>query len=466
MKNLHSIKSLLYSLTGFLFFACVAQPETKVPEKVVGDQSLEAFVNDIVQPAIDSQQLAGVAVGVKRGDQTLLMKTYGYADLEHEVPMPLHASFEIGSVTKQFTAAAILQLVEAGKLSLGDDFTKYVDFDTGGRTISIQRLLDHTSGIKGYTESPVFGELVTRNLPRDTLLRLMEKEPFDFEPGEAEIYNNTAFYILGIIIEKVSGQSYDEYVSENLFAKAEMNNSYYCTNSKIIKDRAHGYDGGREGLVRASYLDHTWPYSAGSLCSTVEDLLKWNEALHSGAVLSDDMYQSLISPGVLNDGTQLRYCKGITVFDYKGNECIAHGGGINGFLSESRYFPEESLTVVVLINTTSPPTPGMIADQISDELLTIAQPDPVAYDGDLSVLSGKYEGAARGAPLTMFVVAKDDGVVLVGGEEGEERDTLFYYGNYWSDGKSQQQANFVIENGMAEEMRFDHISGHYRLKKQ
>lgn len=465
MKTKHSIKFLLYALAGFLFWACVTQPESGTPEKVVGDQSLEAFVNDLVQPEIDSQQLAGVAVGVKKGDQTLLLKTYGYADLEHEVPMPLDASFEIGSVTKQFTAAAILQLAEAGQLSLEDDFTQYVDFDTGGRTISIQRLLDHTSGIKGYTEVPAFfGEFSVSDFPRDTLLRRMEKEPFDFEPGEAEIYNNTAYFILGLIIEEVSGQLYADYVEENLFAKARMDNSYYCSNSRIVKDRAHGYAMAPEGMVRAAYLNHKWPYAAGSLCSTAEDLLKWNEALHGGKVLSEAMYQSLITPGVLNDGTELRYCKGITNFDYKGNQCISHGGGINGFLSESRYFPEEDLTIVVLVNTTAPSTPDEIADQISDEMLNIQEPEPLDYDGDVTILSGKYEGAARGMPLTMYVEGKD-GVLLISGEEGGEQDTLNYYGGYWGDG-SVPRATFLIKDGEAEELRYDHISGYYRLKRQ
>jgi CubicO group peptidase (beta-lactamase class C family) len=465
MKTKLPIKFFLYALAGFLFFACVAQPESNTPEKVVGDQSLEAFVNDLVQPAIDSQQLAGVAVGVKKGDETLLLKTYGYADLEHEVPMPLHASFEVGSVTKQFTAAAILQLVEAGKLSLEDNFTQYVDFDTGGRTISIQRLLDHTSGIKGYTEVPTFfGEFSVSDFPRDTLLRMMEKESFDFEPGEAEIYNNTAFFILGLIIEEVSGQSYEEYVEENLFSKAGMDNSYYCSNSLIVKDRAHGYAMGPEGMVRAAYLNHKWPYAAGSLCSTAEDLLKWNEALHGGKVLSDAMYQSLITPGVLNDGTELRYCKGINKFDYKGNLCISHGGGINGFLSESRYFPEEDLTVVVLVNTTAPPPPGEIANQISDKMLSIQESEPVAYGGDVTILSGRYEGPARGRPLTMFVEGKD-GMLLISGEEEGEQDTLNFHGDYWGDGGIPRMT-FLIKDGEAEELRYDHIGGYYRLKKQ
>lgn len=118
----------------------------------------------------------------------------------------------------------------------------------------------------------MFGNLMVHKYKRDTLLRIVEKEPFDFEPGEALIYNNTAFYMLGLIIEKVSGESYEMYVKKNLFDKAGMTNSYYCSENKITKNRAHGYDGAEKELVRAAYLDHTWPYAAGSLCSTTEDL--------------------------------------------------------------------------------------------------------------------------------------------------------------------------------------------------
>lgn len=395
-----------------------------------------------------------------------MLKSYGFADLEYDIPTPVDASFQIGSVTKQFTTVAILQLAGAGKLSMEDDFTKYVDFDTGDRSISIQRLMDHTSGIKGYTESPEFWGMSVQQLPRDTLLRMMEDKPFDFEPGEAEIYNNTAFFILGLIIEEVSEKSYEDYVEENIFAGVGMDNSYYCDHAPIRKNRARGYGFGEDGLVNAAYLNHTWPYAAGSLCSTAEDLLKWNQALHGGEVLSKELYQSLITPGVLNDGTQLRYCKGIANFEYKGHQIIQHGGGINGFLTESRYFPEEDLVIVVLVNTTGPVAPGDIANQISDQLLDTQEREPVAYEGDINTLSGTYEGASRGQTMTLIVEAKE-GLLLVKGEEEEEfSDTLRFYGNgYWSDG-SPQRASFVKNQGSPLEMRIDEIYGYYRLNKK
>ena len=209
---------------------------------------LTASVDAIIQPYLDSAQIAGVSIAVAKGDEVIFQKAYGYADLEFKVPTPTDASYEIGSVTKQFTAAAILQLQEEGKLSLQDDISQYFpDFDIGGRKVSLARLLDHTSGIKSYTDAEFFGDIYMQKLPQDTMLSLLEKEPFDFEPGEALIYNNSAFFILGLIIEKVSEMSYAEYVEKYLFEPAGMNNSYYCSESAVIEHRAHGYSPGREG---------------------------------------------------------------------------------------------------------------------------------------------------------------------------------------------------------------------------
>jgi len=274
----------------------------------------------MVQPHIDSMNIAGLAIGVARNDTILLLKSYGYADLEFDVALPVSASFEIGSVTKQFTSVAILQLVDKGLICLEDDLNEYVEFDTKGRKITIEKLMNHTSGIKGYTELSSFRDFSVHDYPRDTLLRIVEQEEFDFEPGEAMIYNNTAYFMLGLIIEKVTGQTYEEYLQENIFSKAGMDNSYYCDERKIMKKKAYGYDTGKGGkLVKAAYLDHKWPYSAGSLCSTAEDLLKWNHILHeSETILNKEMYELLITPSRLQDGTTIRYAKGLFVDKYKG----------------------------------------------------------------------------------------------------------------------------------------------------
>lgn len=414
------------------------------------------------------EMVAGLSVAVVRGADTLLMKGYGFADLEWDVPTPedASASYEIGSVTKQFTAAALLTLVEEGAVDLDADVTEYLpDFDTQGRAVPVARLLDHTSGIKGYTEMRAFGRIAALPLPRDTLLRLVESEPFDFEPGTALIYNNTAYFLLGLIIEEVTGKKYEEVIQERLFGPAGMDDSYYCSTFAVRKGRAHGYDGSPQGLIRKRFLDHRWPYAAGSLCSTVGDLVAWNQALHGGRLLSPEAYAALTTPRPLVDGTPVRYAMGLLVDERGGRRIITHGGGINGYLSDARYLPDDELLIVALQNSTGPQGPGRLVAALQ-ELVLGPDPEPVAapYEGDLSELAGTYTGPARGRPLTV-TVSVEEGAMVVTPQGAQEGMKPMHLGNgVWGDGRTR--AWFVREDGRVVEMRLDQGSGHYVLRRQ
>ncbi|HEY5824779.1 MAG TPA: serine hydrolase domain-containing protein [Cyclobacteriaceae bacterium] len=451
------MKHLLYPTLFLFLFSC----SPKGNETTTGSD-LEKKIDSLVKPYIDSTKVAGIAVGVFKDHKPLLIKGYGYADLEFDVKLPANASFEIGSVTKQFTGAAILQLADQGKLSLEDDPTKYIKFNLHGKKVTIRQLLSHTSGIKGYTELPMFGNLMVHKYDRDTLMRMVEKEPFDFEPGEALIYNNTAFYMLGLIIEKVSGVSYEEYVQKNLFEKAGMTNSYYCNETKITKNRAHGYDGAEKGLVRAAYLDHTWPYAAGSLCSTTEDLEKWNEALHHGKILSEKMYEEFLTPVSLNDGTVTHYAKGITVTDWKGKRLIEHGGGINGFLSQNSYFPEDNVSIVVLINTTSV-GPREISDRIAEFLFKTPSDKQTKFEDDLSKYVGTYKGRGRGHDIVV-IIDKNDSSLTTKMDDRKPEPLHFAKDNFWSAGGATYLFNET--DSQIKELRIDQTYGYYVLKKE
>ena len=299
---------------------------------------LDAAVDSIVEAHMAGGQVAGLTVAIDRGGDLLHHQGYGHADLELGVQTPLDAVYEIGSVTKQFTAVLTLMLVEEGLLDLEADISEYPpSFDTGGRAVPLKRLLDHTSGMKGYTESPVFGEIVTQALPPDTLLRLMELEEWDFEPGYGVIYNNTAYFLLGRILEEVSGSEYADLLQERILMPLGMGDTYYCDPSRVVPNRAKGYQASPDGLLRAPYLDHRWPFAAGSMCSTARDLIRWNQALHGGEVLSAESYRSLITPEPLADGTARLYAKGLGHDEGGYGEVIAHGGGIFGFLTDVRH---------------------------------------------------------------------------------------------------------------------------------
>ena len=427
---------------------------------------IAAVTDSIVNGLLKGGRAAGMSVAVVHGRDTLVMKQYGFADLEFDVPTPPRAIYEIGSVTKQFTATSILQLQEQGKLSLDDDLTKYLpNYPTQGNRVTIRRLLDHTSGIKGYTEMPEFGEFMKRKLPRDSLVALFSSRPFDFVPGEAQVYNNSAFFLLGLIIEKASGMKYEDYVKTNLFDKAGMKDSRYCSENAVVKLRAHGYDVGAAGLVRAAYLDHTWPYAAGSLCSTTGDLVAWNHALHeTNLLLTPASHRELVAPGTTNDGTRLRYGKGIGVDSMFGRPAYAHGGGINGFLSELEYFPQDSLSIVVLINTAGPVNPGLVSRGVAETIYGKWAPKAVAFTGNPADYAGEYHGAGRGREMVVRISADPSGKGLLGQPVPGQGGPLLYLGNETFE-RNGGRFTFVRENGAVTKIRMSGGSAYAVLKK-
>jgi CubicO group peptidase (beta-lactamase class C family) len=426
-----------------------------------------AVMDSIAESPVAEGRVAGLAVVVVQGADTLLMKAYGEADLEWDVPMTVDAVFEIGSVTKQFTAAAILKLRDEGKLDLDADLTEYLpDYPTHGRRIPVRRLLDHTSGIQGVTEMPEFRALRGQDLPRDSLLSLFGNAPFLFEPGEALIYNNSAFILLGHIIEKVSGVTYEEYVEEQLFDELGMSRSSYCSNSEVVEGRAHGYQLTPSGLVRRSYTSHVWPFSAGSLCSTIGDLALWLDALHGGQVLPEESYREMITPAPLKDGTPTRYAMGLSVApDVGGRPVISHGGGIAGFVSDTRYYPEEDLTLVTLVNTNGNLSPAALSQEMVDVLLPRVPREIRPFSGDARSLIGSYSGASRGGQMTIRV-SLDDGRLVAGPNPSQAQPLA------WSEGWTFYLGPVQIvtferdgDEGPATVMRIDGGGSHYVLRR-
>ena len=435
-----------------------------------GDRALLVrAIDSIASAPIEDGRVAGMSVAVVHGNDTLALKGYGYADLELRVPTPDRAVYEIGSITKQFTAAAILQLAERGALSLDDELTKFLpEYPTRGHRVTVRRLLDHTSGIRGYTEIAEFDRLRPFDLPRDSAVAIFSSKPFDFTPGEAMIYNNSAYFLLGLIIEKTSGETYEAYVDKHLFEPAGMRDSRYCSEKELIERRAHGYERGSNGLRPKRYIVHVWPYAAGSLCSTVGDLVAWARAVHGngagGSLLSPTVYRELITPGTLNDGTRLRYAKGLSVAEIDGRRQISHGGGIFGFVSFAAYYPESDLIVVVLMNTAGTASPDAIATDIANRALGDPTP-PVTgrYTGDATELAGTYTGPSRGIPMLLTVEADSTRVTVRRG--GGERMVLEHLtGLTFVRGNTRY--TFVRRDGKIDTLQVDQVSGLYVLKRE
>jgi CubicO group peptidase (beta-lactamase class C family) len=390
--------------------------------------NLAATIDALVEAPIKAGKVAGASIAVVRGNQTIVEKGYGLADLQLDVPTPPRAIYEIGSITKQFTAAAMLLLAEEGKLSLDDELTKFLpDYPTGGHRVTIRQLHNHTSGIKGYTELEEFGELMVRKKPKEELVKLFSSKPFDFPPGEDLIYNNSAYFLLGLIIEKVTGQPYADVIKTRLFDRVGMTDSSYCSERVIQKNKVHGFDTENGALVLKSYIDHSWPYAAGSLCSTAHDLALWNRALHGGKVLKPESYRAMTTPGTLADGSPVRYAMGVAVLDVGGRRVLSHGGGINGFLSHAEYYPAEDLTVVVLFNTAGPVNPQTIGRDIVDAVLGKSTAPHRRYEGDVSAFAGSYSGRGRGRATEITIEARGAELHFVRGTGPSATDEQLRY---------------------------------------
>jgi len=337
--------------------SCVAAAE-KAPDT--------GRMEQIVQSYVSAKQFMG-SVLVAQGNDIVLDKGYGFADIEWNVPNSPTTKFRLGSITKQFTAASIMLLEERGKLSVNDPVKKHMpDAPAAWDKITLFHLLTHTSGIPNFTSFPDYASKEPFPVTPEQLVARFRDKPLDFVPGEKYSYSNSGYVLLGYLIEKISGESYAKFVQEHIFTPLGMKDSGYDSNSAIIPRRARGYSMGPSGILNASYVDMTTPLSAGGLYSTTEDLLRWEQALFGGKVLSAASLAKMTTPNKAD------YAFGLMVHTLRGRKVIEHGGGIEGFNTVLRYFPEDKLTVIVLGNQN-----GGVPDAIGRSLASVAHGEKV-----------------------------------------------------------------------------------------
>lgn len=294
----------------------------------------------------------GAAVAVVRGRDTLLLRGYGLADREVRRAATVDQRFRIGSLTKQFTAAAIMRLAERGKLSLDDELSRWVpEFPLQGHRVTLRQLLNHTSGIRNYLESPTWRARWADDLTPLQVADLVARDTFDFAPGTRWSYSNTGYTLLGLVVERASGRPYAEFVRYELIAPLGLRHTSYCPNRPRGAEWASGYGVRNDRVVPAEYLSMTHPYAAGALCSTVGDFVTWQRALAAGRVVTPASYARMTTPDTLANGERLFYGYGLGVGPYQGRRMIMHEGGINGFNTVALHFPDDSLDVVVFSNT-------------------------------------------------------------------------------------------------------------------
>jgi len=312
-------------------------------------QSLETKMDQLIASKFKPENPGAVFLAVKKG-KVVYRKAFGMANLEMGIQMQPEFVFEIGSMTKQFTAVAVLMLAEQGKLKLDDEITKFIpDYPTNGNKITLHHLLTHTSGIKDFTSMKAIKDIAKRDLSPKELVDFFKNEPADFKPGEQYKYCNSGYVLLGYIIEKVSGQTYEAFVTQHIFKKIGMENTYYASHDKIIKNRVSGYRD-REGYVNANYISFSIPYASGSILSTVDDLLKWQYAINANTLLNPAFTEKAFVNYTLNNGTNIDYGYGWHLEKVKDKIVREHGGSIFGFKSMGVYEPTEQIYVVGLSN--------------------------------------------------------------------------------------------------------------------
>jgi CubicO group peptidase (beta-lactamase class C family) len=405
-----------------------ALPAQSVPPAAqasrVIDSLAEAFVAAGGAPS--------VAVGVVRGGDTITLRAWGKADLEHDVPATAATVYRIGSVTKQFTAAAVMQLVEQGKVRLTDSIAAFLpDLPAAWRPVTIWQLLNHTSGIPSYTGAPGWQRRWGVEMPPESLLAFTAKDTMWFAPGTKWRYDNTGYVLLGMLVQKVAGRDWGSDLEARLLGPLDLEHTYNCTAEQVIPHRARGYEKRAAGWANTAYIAMSQPYAAGAICSTVGDMARWNRALHTGKVVSAESYRAMTTPegAAARDGNQ--YGFGLERDSLGGWEMIEHGGGIHGFISANAWVPRAGLSVTVLTNSGSARS-GDLLHQIARAALGLPldqppKPVPLAV-ADAKRYAGVYALALPGGTRDFTVAETPAG--LTGQLQGQGPIPLIHYGEH------------------------------------
>lgn len=401
-------------------------------ELALSTEQLRARVDELAATALEQPGAVGLSVAVGLGDEMLIQTGYGRIEIEHDVAADAGSVFRIGSITKQFTAALVMKLIEDGAtkdgktLTLDSDINDFLEFPTQGRTVTVRHLLTHTSGIKSYTG---LGEEWFKTIPlemtHEELLDLVDEKPFDFEPNEQYRYNNTGYYLLGVLIEEVTGKSYEQALAETFLEPLGLTAIRYGSNSAIIRNRAQGYEMQDGELVNDGLIGMSQPGAAGALISNAGDLVRWNQALVSGKVVSPASYEQMTTPHVLADGEATTYGFGLGIDTLDGVKRVQHGGGINGFNSMLATYPESGLTVAVISNSNGYRA-ATLATQIARAALGLEAEvlDLPVPKEQIERLSGSYN--LVGTPMDLRVFEQDG--KLMGQATGQGSNPFRYQG--------------------------------------
>ncbi|HSK71820.1 MAG TPA: serine hydrolase [Pyrinomonadaceae bacterium] len=354
-KKINVVNHLTALVWLCLIFTLYVSAQNAAPPSA---QQITAKVDEYMNAAMRVDGFSG-SILIARNGQPIVSKGYGMANVEHAVPNAPQTVFRLASITKQFTAMAIVMLQERGKLNVGDSICKYFsDCPAAWQSVTVKHLLTHTSGVPSYTSFPDFAKNAVLPTTAAGMIAQLRDKPLDSPPGEKYAYNNSGYFLLGLIIERVSGKSYADFLQENIFTPLGMKQTGYDSPRDVIKNRASGY--ARQGgeIFNASYMDMTVPGAAGALFSTTEDMLRWDQALYTENLVSNKSLGEIHTP--FKNG----YGYGWSIGKRFDRQIIAHGGNIFGFATQIARYPADRLTVIVLSNVEGAPA-GRIANDLA-----------------------------------------------------------------------------------------------------
>jgi D-alanyl-D-alanine carboxypeptidase len=379
-------------------------------------------IDDYIAAHMTRLHIPGASLAVVRDGRIIKAQGYGFANIELKAPATKDTVYEIGSNTKPFTAAAIMMLVEEGKVRLEDPITKYFpEAPQTWRSIRIRHLLTHTSGIQNHVAVPHWLDVFKTNLAfetaptRDELLKMFFKLPLEFQPGESWAYDNTGYYLLGIVIEKASDKTYWQFLDERIFKPLGMKATRSTDPQPVVPNRASGYEWKNDHFENRPVLLPTIAFSAGSRLSTAEDMAKWDAALYTEKLLKKSSLDQMWTATMAKDGADAPFNYGFGWFidSYHGHHLVQHSGGTPGFSSVIYRFLNDKLTIIILTNHND-----RIVDQLAVDLAGICEPalkrpdanpdpDPATTSKLKDVVSGllkeKYEAASFTPAMRIFL---------------------------------------------------------------
>lgn len=397
----------------------------------------------------------GAAILIAKGDKILYRKAFGMANLELNVEMKPETVFQLASITKQFTSVAILMLVEQGKLSLKDPLSKFITDFPRGNEITVHHLLNHTSGIKSYTNLPEFRTKTRIDMTPEEIIQFFKNQPLEFSPNEKYEYSNSGYLLLGYIIEQLSGMSYGEFIQKNIFDKLGMRHSYYADSYKIIPNRASGYQLYEGKYENAEYISTTIPYAAGSLMSTIDDMFLWSKAIRYNLLIAESSKRMAFTNHTLTNGKPTNYGYGWAINEMAGVPTVEHSGGINGFTTSGIYIPDSNIYSIVLTNIDDGNGPESSNIKIVSALLG----KPIKEKAVIHISEKdmkKWVGAYQFEDVVRFITY-DQGVLYSVREGGRPIQLEPLSDNEFRFANSLTTYQFSLENGQKQVLYTDRI---------